>query len=114
MATKPENINTLRILLSLDKEATKDLANLKPATLEKITESYIENARASNIKMVDEHINKSLPPVGINLLVLMDDEWVACKRNEFITDRNAVHVDFHTKDGKVHKLRRSNIKWKLP
>ena len=112
-ATKPENINTLRILLSLDKEAAKDLANLSPLTLEKITESYIENARRSNIKMVDEHINTMLPVVGSNILVNKDGEWVKCKRESFINSSTAL-VEFVLPTGSKFSLPRTNIKWKAP
>lgn len=113
MANKPENINTLSILMSLDKEARKDLENLKPITLEKLVESYIENARKSNVRMVDEHINTLLPPVGTKILVMVDDKWVACKRKEFITS-NSPTVSFEDLGTKEIFIRpRTNIKWKV-
>lgn len=113
MATKPENITTLTILLELDKADAKDLANLKPQTLENMVSSYIENAKRSNIKQIDEHINTGLPVVGPKILVFFEDKWVLCKRKEFINS-NSVTVEFETLNGKVFELRRTNIKWKMP
>jgi hypothetical protein len=112
MATKPENINTLTILLELDKEARKDLAALKPATLELITQNYIENARKTNHKMVDEHVNTNLPVVGVNILVFHEGEYTPCKRERFITSRQT-ELEFKRPDGSSFVLPKANIKWKV-
>lgn len=111
MATKPENVNTLAILLELDKDDKKDLANLKPKTLENMVSSYIENAKRTNLKAIEEHINTSLPVVGTNIMVMLDGEFVKCKRETFLID-NTKPVTFIRPDETTFSLAREKIRWK--
>lgn len=110
-STKTELIHTLSILLELDPPEKKDLSNLKVDTLESMVSSYIENARKSNIRMVDEHVNHTLPTVG-PLIEVLDSKgkWVKCRRKNFIVDQP--DVELVKEDGTKFYRPRTNIRWK--
>lgn len=111
MASKQEHLHTLGILLSLEPAHKKDLSKLSPDTLEYIVEQYIENARKTNIKMVDEHINTNLPIVGPYILVQKDGEFIEAKRESFVPDKRH-RIEFITREGVRFSLPANRIKWK--
>lgn len=111
MASKQEHLHTLGILLSLEPAHKKDLSKLSPDTLEYIVEQYIENARKTNIKMVDEHINTNLPIVGPYILVQKDGEFIEAKRESFVPDKRH-RIEFITREGERFSLPANRIKWK--
>ena len=122
MANKDENINTLSILLELDKDCKKDLQALKPASLELMVQRYIENARKTNHTMVDklvarlaargkEHVNTSLPVVGAWIHVKTTEGWKRCKRKDFISSSDEL-IEFHTPNGTSFKVPRGRVEWK--
>ena len=58
------------------------------------------------------HVNKSLPPVGIKLFVVLeDDSTLIVKRDRWVTNKDD-QLEFKCPDtGDVIKIKRSAIRW---
>lgn len=62
-----------------------------------------------------QHINTSLPPVGIKILVLYNNEWVLCQREKFLVSKKSTPVEFKQIDPiSWFSLPIDKIQWSLP
>lgn len=57
------------------------------------------------------HVNKSLPPVGIKILIkVSDNSWLTVKRDQWITNQDS-EIEFDLPDLTKIYIKRSNIQW---
>jgi hypothetical protein len=60
------------------------------------------------------HVNRSLPPVGIVVLIkARDGEWVKTRRELWITSKDGT-VDFILEDGQIETIERGQLEWIYP
>lgn len=124
---KTDYATTLATLLSLDHIMTSDLMLLQESTLAKMYVNYIQSAKESNhaIERVESkyaallskdeqtHLNRSIPPVGMKILVLVADEWVLGTRESWVNNKDKTFT-LKTKDNGDVKIKRENIAWRYP
>lgn len=62
-----------------------------------------------------QHINTSLPPVAVKLLVWVDGAWVLVRRLSWITNKDTVvPFEYVEKPGQYIDIPRNKIQWSLP
>lgn len=57
------------------------------------------------------HINRTLPPVGISVKILVNNAWISVIRESWITNKD-LSIDFKViHDSSVITQNRGNIQW---
>lgn len=57
------------------------------------------------------HMNKSLPPIGVAIVVKQNNNLVRCIRKDYVSSSDS-YVSFYTHStGKEFKLKRGDIEW---
>lgn len=63
---------------------------------------------------VPNHVNSTLPPVDLYLYVLVEEEYILCKRKTWATSNHPNHIEVFEQDGTSHLVKMEKVKWYYP